>query len=39
MPERLVPAIDIGPFEHGSAGEKRSIAARVALPFSYRIKG
>jgi isopenicillin N synthase-like dioxygenase len=29
MPERLVPAIDIGPFEHGSAGEKRSIAARV----------
>ena len=29
MPERLVPAIDIGPFEHGSAGEKRSIAAQV----------
>ena len=29
MPERLVPAIDISPFENGSAGEKRSIAAQV----------
>ena len=29
MPQRLVPAIDIGPFEHGSAEEKRAIAEQV----------
>lgn len=29
MPERLVPAIDIGPFDEGSAREKRAVAEQV----------
>ena len=29
MPERLVPAIDIAPFEHGSEAEKLAIAGQV----------